>query len=613
MGCGAGAYGADMPSGTPYRRLSHRIRALPALLSRAPGWLLVLIGAATTALGVLLAVLPLSSLTVLAVYTGVSCVLSGLGDLAARREGDGPASLLPGAGWVLAGVAVLVWLGRSLELLGPFVAALLLVTGAVRLLDVRRGPIASRVLTGAFGLSEIAFGLVAFVWPDATLLVVALLFGVRTAAFGLSLVWRGTGAGRRLRSHTALAGSRSRWPQALRWVAAPAVLLLAGTTLVVSEQFREGIPVLDGFYDAPDDVPGEPGQLIRSEPYDGDLPAGLEAYRILYTTTADEGVPGLASGVVAVPVEPTGRPVPLIAWAHGTVGVARSCAPSLGPDAITTEGMPSMDALARNGWGMVATDYIGQGTEGDFPYLIGQGEGRSVLDAVRAAHQVPDLDLAPETVIWGHSQGGHAALWAGQLAPTYAPDVDVVGIAALSAASDPLALAQLVTSHPGALGASLGISFVLAAYARTYPDVSLADDVTPAARTLVEEAAARCTSEPGTLVTVLTGVAISRDTPILRRDPTTGAVGRRLRQNIPLGPWPAPLFLGQGTADEVISPRLQDEYVERLCAAGRPLRYETYEGGTHMSVLEPDSPLDADLEQWTQDRLAGLPQEDTCP
>jgi uncharacterized membrane protein HdeD (DUF308 family)/acetyl esterase/lipase len=601
-----------MPTVTPYRRLDRRVRALPGLVGRAPWWVLVLIGTTTAALGVLLAVRPLSSLTALGIYTGASCVVSGLGDLVARRHGEGRLPLVTGIGWVVAGVAVLAWLGRSLELLGPFVAALLLLTGAVRLLDLRHGPTADRLLSGAFGASEVAFGLVALLWPDATLLVVALLFGVRTAAFGLSLIWRGVAAGRLGSPDRALPSTTRTRPRALQWVAAGVVLLVAGATLVVSEQFRSGIPVLNGFYDAPEDVPDRPGRLIRAEPYDGDLPEGLTALRILYTTTADDGVPGLASAVVAVPEKPTARPVPLIAWAHGTVGVARACAPSLGPNAISTEGMPAMDALARNGWGMVATDYIGQGTEGNFPYLIGQGEGRSVLDAVRAAHQVDGLDLASETVIWGHSQGGHAALWAGQLAPTYAPDVDVAGVAALSAASDPLGMAVLVTSHPGALGASLGISFVVAAYSRTYPDISL-DIVHPAARTLVEEAAARCTSEPGTVLTILTGVAVSRDTPILEQDPTTGAVGRRLRENVPLGPWSAPLLIAQGSADEVISPRLQNDYVARLCAAGHPLRYERYEGRNHMGVLEPDSPLNDDLEQWTKDRLAGVPQENSCP
>ena len=107
-----------------------------------------------------------------------------------------------------------------------------------------------------------------------------------------------------------------------------------------------------------------------------------------------------------------------------------------------------MESLARNGWGIVATDYIGEGTLGAYPYLIGQGEGRSVLDSIRAAHQVDDLDLSDQTVVWGHSQGGHAALWAGQLAPTYAPELQIRGIAALSPASDPLALARRSHSIP---------------------------------------------------------------------------------------------------------------------------------------------------------------------
>ncbi|WP_232821766.1 lipase family protein [Desertihabitans aurantiacus] len=599
--------------------MSRRVRALPSLLAGAPRWVLVLTGLVTTTLGAALALRPLSSLTLLGVYIGVSCITSGAGDLIARRGAPPVRTLLTATAWILAGLAVLVWLGRSLQLLGPSVGLLLLLTGLSGLLRVRRGARGERVLAAVLGLSEIAFGLLALLWPDVTLLVVAFLFGVRTAGFGLSLLWRAATAGPADRpdgSSTvgARTSDRSRHVgrPGLRWAGAAAVLVVAISCLVLSVHLRHGAPVLDAFYDAPEDVPATPGQLLRTAPYEGDLPPGLSAQRILYTTTADDGVPALASAVLAVPATSTGRPVPLIAWAHGTVGVARACAPSLGPDAISTEGMPAMDSLARNGWGMVATDYTGQGTEGDFPYLIGQGEARSVLDAVRAAHQVDDVDLAPQTVVWGHSQGGHAALWAGQLAPTYAPDLDVLGTAALSAASDPLALAEVVTSHPGALGASLGISFVLTAYSRTYPDVSL-DDATPAARALVREAAARCTSEPGTLVTVLTGVAVSRDVPILAGDPSAGAIGRRLRQNVATGPWTAPLFLAHGTTDEVIPARLQDAYVAGLCSAGHPLRYTRYPDRSHMGVLEPDSPLNADLEQWTLDRFAGAPQQDDCP
>ncbi|WP_258723458.1 lipase family protein [Cellulomonas sp. NS3] len=608
---------------TPYQRVSSRVRALPRLLERAPRAVLVVAGLAVTVLGVLLVTRPLSSLAVLGVYIGVSAVISGVGDLVGRTPEDGRRSLVTGVLWVVAGVVVLVWFRQSLTVLGPAVAVLLLVTGVSRLLDLLRGVTPDRAVAALFGLSEIAFAAAALLWPDATLVVVALLFGMRSVVLGVSLLWRASGARSARGPEDGVeppvrpgrsTSSRTPARTVTRWVAAVLLLLVAGGTLGVSHAFRQGVPVLDGFYDAPPTVPAEPGRLLRSEPYDGDLPAGLVAYRILYTTTADDGVPGLASAVLAVPSDPPEQPVPLVAWAHGTVGIARACAPSLGRNAVSTQGMPSMDALARNGWAMVATDYIGQGTEGSFPYLVGQGEGRSVLDSVRAAHEldVDGLRLADQTVIWGHSQGGHAALWAGQLVPEYAPELDVVGTAALSPASDPVALAVSVTGHPGVPGASLGISFVAAAYARTYPDITLDDAVNPSARPFVDEAAARCTSEPGTLVTALTGVAISRD-PILRRDPTTGVLGRRLSENVPLGPWPAPVLVAHGQSDEVIDPAIQDNYVAMLCERGVPVAFRPYAGRTHMSVLEPDSPLTAELERWTLDRLAGRAQESTCP
>ncbi len=594
---------------TVYRRVNRRVRGLsgqPA--GPVPRWLLVAAGALVTVLGAVLVLRPLSSLVVLGLYIGVSCVVSGVGDLASRTPADGRRPLVTGVLWTLFGLVVLVWLGRSLTLLGPAVALLLVVSGAVRVLDLQRGTTSERVLGALFGLSEMAFGGAALLWPDATLLVVALLFGMRCVVFGVSLLWRGI-TDRPARQR---AGRTRGRPSLVRWGGAVLLVLVAVGTLAAGHQFRQGVPVVDGFYDPPASVPDRPGQLLRSEPYTGNLPPGLTAYRLLYTTTADDGVPALASAVVAVPTAADGKPVPLVAWAHGTNGVARACAPSLGPNAVPFETVTPMAALARNGWGVVATDYTGEGTRGSYPYLIGQGEGRSVLDSVRAAHQVPQLDLSPQTVVWGHSQGGHAALWAGQLAPTYAPELTIDGIAAISPASDPPALAEAVAKSPGDLGASLGISFVVTAYSRTYPDITIDATVTPAARPFVKEAAARCTFDPSTLVTVLTGAALGND-PMLTVDPASGVFAQRLAQNVPHGPWNAPLFIGQGSADEVVSPAIEKAYVASLCAAGRPLRFTSYPGRTHMGVLLAASPLPADLEQWTQDRFAGQPQTSTCP
>jgi len=73
------------------------------------------------------------------------------------------------------------------------------------------------------------------------------------------------------------------------------------------------------------------------------------------------------------------------------------------------------------GWAIVATDYVGLGASPPHPYLVGRPEARSVLDAVRAARTLRPAHLAPKTVVWGHSQGGGAALWTGIVAPSYAP------------------------------------------------------------------------------------------------------------------------------------------------------------------------------------------------
>lgn len=592
---------------------------MPGLVAQAPPWLTVVLGSLLVCAGLFLLVRPLTALGVLGWYVGLSCVISGVSDLLSvseeRRRSPGGAhgrstvTLAAPWAWILVGAVILVWVGRDIDLLGPVVAVMLIVSGAVAPVRLFWDRSSERWLAALFGLSEIAFGLLALLWPDATLIIIAALFGGRTAVFGVSLIWRGLFS--RLRGAGDAGARPARQGAGLRWGAAVLVLVLAAATLLVSRSLRDGAPVADGFYDTPADLLQTPGQLVRWEPYDGDLPDGMIGYRLLYVTTDAGGAAVLASAALAVPEQAT-APAPLITWAHGTVGVARGCAPTIGRDAITEQGMPATDSLARNGWAMVATDYPGMGTDGDFPYLIGEGEGRAVLDAARAARQVPEVLLADSTVIWGHSQGGHAALWAGQLAATYAPELDVVGTAALSPASNPEALAETVLAHPDALGASLAVAFVADAYTRYYDDLELDRVVAPSARTIVREAAARCTGQGGTLVTVLAGLAIASDQPIVRAGALDGPFGERLRQNTPNGPWDAPLLIAQGEADEVIPFSITEEYVAGLCRGDAEVEFAGYPGGTHMSILETGSPLGIRLEEWTQARLAGEPAADDC-
>lgn len=147
-----------------------------------------------------------------------------------------------------------------------------------------------------------------------------------------------------------------------------------------------GTPQPDAFYLPPPQVPDATGVLLRAEPFERAVPEGAHAWRILYTTTRADEVHAIASALVVVPDTP--EPVPVIAWTHGTTGVAVGCAPTLLPDPLASGAMPDPAAVIDAGWAIVATDYIGLGADPPHAYLIGEEAARATLDAIRAAHQL---------------------------------------------------------------------------------------------------------------------------------------------------------------------------------------------------------------------------------
>jgi pimeloyl-ACP methyl ester carboxylesterase len=350
-----------------------------------------------------------------------------------------------------------------------------------------------------------------------------------------------------------------------------------------------------------------PGTLLASTTFTRGLPAGAHAWRIRYETRGIDGRPATATGLVVVGRGTTARPRPVIAWAHGTTGVASRCAPSRQADPLGAGAMPDIAQVLDRGWAIVATDYVGLGASPPHPYLVGRPEARSVLDAVRAARALSAARLAPKTVVWGHSQGGGAALWTGIVEPAYAPDVDLLGVAALAPASDLPAL--FGGGRYGPEGTIFG-AYLLAGYGAAYPDVRPADYVVPRARALVRRIAGRCLAGSDEAAAVADAIAAGR---AFSQSPAAGPLGRRLAQNVPLAPIRAPLLIGQGSADELVPRPIQDAYVRKLCARGQRLDYRTYAGESHAGlVLDPRSRLRADLLAWTAARFAGQPQARGC-
>lgn len=164
------------------------------------------------------------------------------------------------------------------------------------------------------------------------------------------------------------------------------------------------------------------GALVSADPI-RDPPAGMQAWKIRYRTTMQDGSLQEVTGIVAAP-EYTGvisfgdragkgmRGPPIrrvIAWTHGAWGVAEKCGPSLAPGFL--QNSPGLGEMIRRGYVVVAPDYPGLASAGQHGFLVGRETAQSVLDAVRAAGGIPGAGAGSSFAVWGESQGGHAALW----------------------------------------------------------------------------------------------------------------------------------------------------------------------------------------------------------
>jgi alpha-beta hydrolase superfamily lysophospholipase len=303
--------------------------------------------------------------------------------------------------------------------------------------------------------------------------------------------------------------------------------------------------------------------------------------------------------------KPYDGPRPLVAWTHGTTGVAPGCAPSLLEDPFAN--VPALQEAIDKGWIFVGTDYVGLGTAGSHPYLIGEGEARSALDSIRAVRQMKDLRLGDGAVVWGHSQGGHAALWTGMLAPTYAPELNILGVVAMAPASD---LRPLLEAVQGTTVGRIMSTFVLRSYSEAYPDVNFDAYVSAPTRWLARDMSGRCLAGRAALFSVVEALATGGS--IFRTAPTSGPLGERLAQNTPSRPLRQPLLIAQGLADDLVQPEIQAKFMQGLCNAGQVLEYRTYAERDHLSLVAPDAPFVAELVRWTEDRLAGRPAPAGC-
>jgi len=360
----------------------------------------------------------------------------------------------------------------------------------------------------------------------------------------------------------------------------------------------------DAFYDPPTDMPREPGALVRSEPLkDVILPPGVRGWRILYATTVDDNTPATAVAIVFAPTDSSAGPRPVIAWEHATTGLLQKCMPSL--LSASSKGIPERDRIVRAGWVVVATDYSFAEKDGPHPYLIGEGEARAALDSVRAARQISDLTLDRRMVVWGYSQGGHAALWTGIVGPRYAPELEIRGIAAIAPA----------TNIKKALAMNVEVDkwfgpYLARSYSRFYHDITFEQAVRPEALDAARHILNLCDFLPQALERIKE-LAATFEGPALATS-SNKTLQARLEQNTPDRSIRAPVVIAQGLSDVVVPASATDAYVDERCAAGQQLEYWTFAGRDHLTIIQPGTPLEDPLINWTMARFANEPQATGC-
>lgn len=343
-----------------------------------------------------------------------------------------------------------------------------------------------------------------------------------------------------------------------------------------------------------------PGDVISAQRINAPGFFYARVWKILYSSTDTHGAPMTVSGTVIVPLSSWSGPRPIVGYAPGTHGLGDQCAPSGYLAAGNEQEGTLIHEYATRGFAVAVTDYQGLGTPGDHAYMVARSAGHALLDIVRAAQRLSGAELPANGPVGlvGYSQGGHAAAWAGQLAPTYASDLIVMGVAA---GGTPSNLRQVAAANEG----TSNFGLVLAAGVGMdtgYPELNLESYLNDAGRAGVEALRNSCDFSP---------YAYKRMSDYTTTNPlNTPQWQAAIDAQNPGGLRPtAPVLLYHSTNDEIIPYSGASALRQRWCSQGVAVTFWTYYLLGHAATAAYAS---ISVTDWMAARLNGQDARGNC-
>lgn len=385
------------------------------------------------------------------------------------------------------------------------------------------------------------------------------------------------------------------------------VFIALGAALIgVTPGLANAAPAPDGlpaFYKTPSLAGKKAGTLLKSQKVAAPSVDGT-VYRVMYVSETVSGQATAVTGLVVVPKTAAPKSgYPVVSWGHGTNGMTDECAPSLEPSKIDS----LANGLLANNWLITASDYQGEGTPGLHPYLAGVVAAQNTIDIVRAAEQLPSVDVSKNYVVWGHSQGGQTAMYAHNIAPKYAPELNLKGVVAGAPPSQfNLIYDYLKTSKyryyllmsAGGLNAAYGDKAAPLDKVLTPEGIALLDELDKGCSDYLSKTLGAVSIDE-------TNLANPFDVPewkklFLVNDPKNFTSTNDI-----------PLLIIHGGADEQIPTVSSQLLTTKLCGLGQGMQRWVYPGQSHSGVIATSA---TDMVDWMKARFAGGPvSADSAP